>query len=274
MPAITLPDVALEADILGDGAPILLLHGALGDRRTLAPVAALLAGRCRAIVPTQRHCGPAPRAVGDEPFGTGGQARDLVAMLDALGLARAHVVAWSFSAHSALAAALEAPARVASLFLYEPGFPTFVTDPAEQAAIAADGARAFGPVAEAAGRGDWVEAARRLIDAAAGEPGWFDAEPEAVNAIHRDNADTIGLLFRQTPPVAIPAEALARLAPPATIAWGARTTETYLIVSRAAARAVPGARAVEVPEAGHLLPEAEPGRFAGLVAAHLDAVGA
>lgn len=268
---IRLTDVTLAADIVGQGPDLLLLHGALGDRRTLAPVAARLSARWRVVVPTQRHFGPAPRSVGSRSFGTASQAEDLVAMLDALGLRRAHVVAWSFSAHSALAAALRAPDRMRSLFLYEPGFPTFVTDPAAQAAISADGAHAFGPVAEAAGRGDWPEAARRLIDAAAGRPGWFDAQPPDLRRIHLDNADTIGLLFSQTPPVPIAAGDLARLAVPTSVAWGADTTATYRLVSQAAAQAIPGARSVAVPAAGHLLPEADPIRFALLVAAHLDA---
>ncbi|WP_198375126.1 alpha/beta fold hydrolase [Neoroseomonas rubea] len=268
--AIRLPDVTLAADIIGDGPPLLLLHGALGDRRTLAPVAAQLADRWRLVVPTQRHFGPAPRSVGIKRFGTASQAEDLVVMLDALGLARAHVVAWSFSAHSTLAAALDAPERIRSLFLYEPGFPTFVTDAAAQAEISADGARAFGPVAKAAQRGDWAEAARDLIDAAAGTVGWFDAQPPEVRQIHLDNADTIGLLFSQTPPVPIAAGDLARLVVPTTLAWGADTTATYRLVSQAAAQAIPGARSIVVPAAGHLLPEADPIRFARLIAAHLE----
>ncbi|WP_198368984.1 alpha/beta fold hydrolase [Roseomonas rosulenta] len=267
---IHLRDVTIAADIVGDGPPLVLLHGALGDRRTLAPVAAHLADRWRVIVPTQRHFGPAPRSVGRKPFGTASQAEDLIAMVDVLGLTRAHVVAWSFSAHSALAAALAAPERIRSLLVYEPGFPTFVTDPAARFEISADGARAFGPVVEAAQRGDWAEAARRLIDAAAGEPGWFDAQPPEVRRIHLDNADTIGLLFTQTPPVPVAAEELARLAVPTTVAWGSDTTATYRLVSQAAAQAIPGARSIAVPSAGHLLPEAAPLRFARLVAAHLE----
>jgi pimeloyl-ACP methyl ester carboxylesterase len=271
---IALPDVALAADIVGDGPPLLLLHGALGDRRTLAPVAARLADRWRVIVPTQRYFGPQPRAAGSKPFGTATQAEDAIGMLDALGLTQAHVAAWSFSAHSALAAALAAQGRLRSLFLYEPGLPTFVSDPAAQAELAADGARAFGPVADAARRNDWPEAARRLIDAAANQPGWFDAEPAEVRQIHLDNADTIGLLFTQTPPVPILADDLAKLELLTTVAWGSDTTPTYRIVSRAAAASIMDARAIEVPDAGHLLPEADPIRFAHLLAAHLNTLAA
>jgi pimeloyl-ACP methyl ester carboxylesterase len=270
--SIVLPDVTLAADRSGEGPALLLLHGALGDRRTLGPVAAHLSPRVRAIVPTQRYFGPLPRSVGRKPFGTASQAEDLLAMFDALGLEQAHVVAWSFSAHSALAAAVAEPGRFLSLFLYEPGFPTFVTDPAALAECAADGGRSFGPVAEAAGRGDWGEAARRLIDSAAGQPRWFDAQPASVREIHLDNADTIGLLFTQTPPVPLSGGDLSTLEVPTTIAWGADTASTYRLVSRAAAQAIPGARAVELPGAGHLLPERDPARFAGLVAEHLDAL--
>lgn len=263
---IDLVDVALPMNEGGAGEPMILLHGALGDRRTLSPVAERLSARHRTIVPTQRHFGVEPRPRGDLPFGTDQQARDLLAAFDVLGLEKAHVVAWSFSAHSALAAACREPARFSSLFLYELGFPTFVTDATSLHTIATDGREAFAPVFEAAGCADWEEAARRLIDAAARRQGHYDTQGEEIRAVHRDNSDTIALLLAQTPPVEIEACDLQTLTVPTTIAWGARTRTSYRLICEAAAEAIPQARQLCVPDAGHLLPEEDPHAFARLVA--------
>lgn len=266
---VRLTDVELEVDMSGDGTPLFLLHGALGDRRTLAPVASALSAAHRTIVPTLRHFGPPPRATGRKAFGTASQAEDLIDLLDALGFERAHVVAWSYSAHSALAAAFRRPDRFASLFLYEPGFPTFVTEPGHLDAVSADGAEAFGPVAEAARRSDWAEAARRLIDGAARREGWFDGQPAAIRRIHLDNADTIGLLFGQTPPVPLSASELGTMRTPVTVAWGDQTRTMYALVAQAAAAGLACSTCLCVPGAGHLMPEEDPAGFAALVARHM-----
>lgn len=264
-----LADTRLPYVETGKGAPVIFLHGALGDWRTWSPVLDAVAPHCRAIAVTQRHFGAAPRDHGAVPFGTQQQADDVVAFLDALNLPRAHVVAWSFSAHSALAAALQAPDRIASLCVYDLGFPTFVTAPADLEEIAAAGA-AFAPIAAAAAARQWEAAAALLIDAAASEPGYFARQSPRTRAIHTENAHTVSLLFTQTPPVAISPAQLSALAAPATIAWGERSG-VYRTVSRAAARCMPSARAREISAAGHLFPETDSHAFAALVHDHLSA---
>lgn len=255
------------------GAPfVLLAHGAFGDLRSLLPVADRLEDAC---IPVTMSL---PALAGDarpaRPFGTGGQAEDLADLIAALGAAPAHIVAWSFAAHAALALACRRPELVASLFLFEPGFPTFVTDPATLAAIEEDTLAAFVPVAEAFADGDFDAALAHAIDAAAREAGYFGLQPEAYRIIHRDNAGTLPALFAQTEPVPLGPEDLAAITCPVTVARGERTRACYALVTDAAAALVPGARHEVVADAGHLLPEQDPARFAALVRAHLSAAGA
>lgn len=267
------PDLVPFTDC-GQGEPVVLLHGALGDRRTFEPVAARLGEQYRAIAPTQRYFGPQPSYAGAAPFGTGQQAEDLLAMFDALGLARVHVVAWSFSAHSALAAALAAPQRFASLTLYETGFPTYIHDEAALAMIRSAGEAAFGPVYGASARGDLIQATRLLIDASAGQEGYFNLQSGRCRQIHLDNAHTIPLLFSQTPPVPIRKDDLRGLALPTTIGWGDGTSPAYELPSREAAGLIPGATGIMIEGAGHLWPEANPEAFAAFVQAALQRAGA
>ncbi|NKX44626.1 alpha/beta fold hydrolase [Roseicyclus persicicus] len=252
---------------VGEGPPVLLAHGVLGDLRSLAPVATELSDTVEAITVTL------PALLADRrptrPFGTAGQRDDLIDLIWSLGRGPVHLVAWSFSAHSAMAVAIDRPELVRSLFLYEPGFPTFVADATDRDAVASDMRAAFAPVETAFGRGDSDTAVRLAIDAAARSPGHCDAQPEAIRAIYTDTAPTLAAIFGQTPPIPLGPEDLARIRCPVTIARGAGTRDCYAIVSDAAARLVPGAAHIVVAGAGHLLPEQDPARFGALLRAHL-----
>ncbi len=256
----------------GEGQPVLLTHGVLGDLRSLSPVARELSDTVEAITVSLPALTVDARPT--RPFGTAGQRDDLIDLIWSLGRGPVHLVAWSFSAHPAMAVAIERPDLVRSLFLYEPGFPTFVEDEAARDAVVADMRTAFAPVAEAFARGDPEEAIRLAIDAAAQAPGTCDAQPEAIRTIYRDTVQTLEAIFAQTPPIPLAPQDLGRIRCPVTIARGARTRACYGIVSDAAARLVPGAAHLVVQEAGHLLPEQEPAHFASLVRAHLQRAGA
>jgi pimeloyl-ACP methyl ester carboxylesterase len=256
----------------GEGQPVLLTHGVLGDLRSLDPVAGDLSDAVEAITVTLPALTADARPT--RPFGTASQRDDLIDLIWSLGRGPVHLVAWSFSAHSALAVAIDRPDLVPSLFLYEPGFPTFVEDEARREAVVNDMGAAFAPVAEAFRRGDREGAVRLAIDAAARQPGHCEAQPDAIRAIYCDTAHTLEAIFAQTPPIPLGPADLGRIRCPVTIARGEGTRDCYAIVSDAAARLVSGAAHVVVPEAGHLLPEQEPARFANLVRAHLERAGA
>lgn len=99
----------------GSGAPLVLVHGGESDRTQFATLRAHLGAGIRAISYDQRDSGitvnpPIPYTLGD-------LADDLVALLDALGLQRAHLLGTSFGGAVAQHAALRHPERVASLIL-------------------------------------------------------------------------------------------------------------------------------------------------------------
>ena len=88
------------------------------------------------------------------PFGTAGQRDDVIDLVRQFGRGPVHLVAWSYLAHPAMAVAIERPDLARNLFLYEPGFPTFVGSVTARDAVLADTMAAFGPVAEAFAQGD------------------------------------------------------------------------------------------------------------------------
>lgn len=253
--------------VLGAGEPVLLAHGALGDLRSLLPVAASLADAFATVTMSLPAVPAAVRPL--RPFGTDGQAADLLDLIAHLGRGPVHLAAWSYAAHAALVLAARHPGKVKSLFLFEPGFPTYIDDEFTAQAVIDDMMRAFAPVAEALAAGNVNKAVGHAIDAAAMEQGYFDRQPEACRLIHQANAASLQALFEQSQPTALTASELAAIACPTTIARGARTRACYSLVTDAAARLVPGARHVIVADAGHLLPEQEPQRFAAQVREHL-----
>lgn len=141
---------------VGYGQTLLLLHGVPGDCETLAPIADLLAETGRASTVSLRYSGDGPHCA--RPFGTQQQYEDLIEIVETIG-GPIDLAAWSYSAHAAQALAIERPSQVRSLYLFEPGFPTFVSEPDDLARIEEDTMSAFGPVFGALSAGD-IETAR------------------------------------------------------------------------------------------------------------------
>ncbi len=126
----------LSYESSGDRAaiPVLALHDLLADRGQLRPLAepphvALF----RLTLPDARGHGASPMLSG-RTYPPSELAADALAVLDAEGLASAHLVAIGWGAATALAIAAIAPPRVASLVLAAPYLPALVADSPDVAA--------------------------------------------------------------------------------------------------------------------------------------------
>jgi 3-oxoadipate enol-lactonase len=105
----------------GQGPPLLLLHGLGGSHDDWRKQVPVFARRYSVIAPDLRGFGDSER---QEPFTVQQHARDVAGLLDALGIARAHVVGLSMGGAVAMELALSEPGRVAGLVLANtaPGF--------------------------------------------------------------------------------------------------------------------------------------------------------
>ena len=256
----------------GEGTPVVLVHGALADRRLWDRHLPLLArAGHRAIAVTLPHHGPPVGAPDARPFGLRTHTDALAAFIAALGRGPVHLVAWSYGAHAALTLAVERPALLRSVFVHEPGFPTFVEDEEELRRFGADAQARFAPVAAAVAQGDLDAALVHLIDGSAGRAGAFVAQGEATRRIERENAHTLPLLLQQTPAPPLSAAQLRGIRVPACVAAGALTRPAWGIVSRAAQAALP-AHALTIAGAGHMWPDEDPAAFCAAVAAFIAGV--
>ncbi len=227
-------------EVHGEGDPVVLCHGAGGNHVAWYLQVPELAREHRVVSWDQRGFGRTTNRA-DQPTPANAVA-DLIALLDHLGIARAHVIGQSMGGWAALGVALAQPARVRSLVL-----------------------------ADTIG-GIWTPLAQREFEAFAkraaglrtdGLPlGRHPAIDESLLA--RDPAHAF--LYQQlqslneAPPAAIALhlraaayapEALARLALPVLFVVGERDPIFPPAVIRDAAAQIPGARVVEIAGAGH-----------------------
>jgi pimeloyl-ACP methyl ester carboxylesterase len=140
----TVNGVELEYEVAGDGEPVVLVHGAfIADAFRPLLSESALTDRYRLIHYHRRGYGGSGGR--DAPAGVEVQARDCLALLDRLGVERAHAVGHSYGGCVALQVAVDAPQVVATLALLEPGLAVGNSAEGYLAALA-DGGRRYAEV--------------------------------------------------------------------------------------------------------------------------------
>lgn len=101
----------------GAGAPVILLHGGLGHSGNFAhQVPALVGAGYRAVLIDSRGHGRSTRD--GQAFSYDLMASDVLAVMDALGIARAPIVGWSDGACTGLAMSRMAPERITGVLFF------------------------------------------------------------------------------------------------------------------------------------------------------------
>lgn len=260
----TLPvnGVELAYDDQGDGMPLLLLHAGIADRRMWDDVVPILVGY-RTIRVDLRGYGETP--LPDGPFV---YADDLVRLLDALGVDRAHIAGVSMGGGVALDLALAHPERVDRLVLVGSGIDGWEHDPGLIAAWQEEAA--------AFERGDLDEAAwinvRTWLDGPTREPTELDPalrqrvfEMQRL-ALDHDNPNAAGGWLTPSR-----RERLGDVAAPTLALVGELDQPGFGRIARFLADEIPGARFGELPGVAHLPPMEDPTGFARVVREFLEA---
>jgi pimeloyl-ACP methyl ester carboxylesterase len=207
-------DHRLSYESHGDGAgiPVLALHDLLTDRgqlRSLAepPHDALF----RLTLADARGHGASPMLSG-RAYPPSELAADTLAVLDAEGLASAHVVAIGWAAETALALAATAPQRVVSLVLAAPYLPALVADRAEAVArqIGSAHLEMMQEAAVLAEKGQTDRALDLYLGTRIGAD-WRDRFPKARLGAIRRSAVNLASLLAGTIGAPIDPDALTRL---------------------------------------------------------------
>lgn len=248
----------------GAGDPVLLLHPGFvadGMRPLLGRIAL---SSYRLVAPHRRGYGGSQPAT--PPVSMAELATDLVDLLDALGIERAHLVGHSFGGCVALEVARSWPDRVGRLVLLEPPL-GFALSEGALAVLMATAGEAMSRFA----RGDNAGAVAVWLDGAFG-PGWQEPLDRAVPGAAAQAAHDAPAAFAievpalQTWPFG-PAD-LARISTQMLSVVHDSAWAGFAEVHRALVTA--GAQSVELPVVSHLLQVLAPELVAETIAAFLD----
>jgi 2-succinyl-6-hydroxy-2,4-cyclohexadiene-1-carboxylate synthase len=255
--------LVLHAEIVGDGPPVVLLHGFTGSTASWTPLRAVLQATHRVVSVDLPGHGRSSTPTAPERLALPRLADDLARVLDLLGVARSAMLGYSLGGRAALHFAVRHPDRLTALVLESasPG----IADPAERARrIASDGELAS--EIEREGIDAFVRRWESLAmwESQAGLPAHLRAALRAqrlANDPHALATSLRGAGAGATP--ALSAETLSIPVPTLLIAGS--LDAKYLAIARHLAGVIPGARLAVVDGAGHAVHLERPDEFAVLV---------
>lgn len=239
-------EIAFER--IGDGPPLLLVHGAGDDHRIWRPQLDALAGELTVVAWDEPGAGRSS----DLPpgFGIADFAQCLAALIEAQALGAVHLAGLSWGGTVALELYRHRPELVATLILAD-------TYAGWKGSLPEDEVRAR------------VEAGERvLVDLAF--PGMFAGEPprrfvpllrELASAVRPESVRAQLRIMAETDQ----RDLLPRVAVPTLLIWGELDARSPLGVAHEFARTIPNARLVVIPAAGHLSNLDQPERFSDAV---------
>jgi esterase len=253
---------------IGQGPPLVCVHGTLGDFRTWSAVFGPLSKKHRVISVSLRHFFPEHwDGVGDD-YLMAQHVADVIAFIEKLDARPVDLMGHSRGGHIAFRVAEQRPDLLRRLVLAEPGGEL---DPSLDPKTPASSSRAsrFAASAEKIRNGDIDGGLRSFFDNIEGEGAW-ERLPEAPRQQLRDNAYTlIGQVGENRQPYS-KAQAQS-IRTPTLFIGGADTRGALPAVLRALAPHVPGARTAMIPNAGHWMFDQAPGRFCEIVLEFLGA---
>jgi pimeloyl-ACP methyl ester carboxylesterase len=258
--------VELEYDEVGSGEPVLLISSVLADG--LVPLLAepALIDRYRLIRYHKRGwCGSTHTT---SPVGVATHAGDAAALLDHLGIGRAHIAGHSSGAAVAAQLALDEPDRIATLMLLEM---SPLSMPSGLALV-----QSAAPVLEAFGAGDHEGAVAGFLSAASGLD-WptcravLDARvPGAVTDAVKDAETFFGVEIPALVEWTFGLSEAAAIRAPVLSMLGARTEPFWVDVAAFLRSSIDDVEERTIEDAGHLLHIEQPEAVARAIAEFLD----
>lgn len=245
----------------GAGAPLIFVHGVMGDWESWAPQWEAFCAHFRCTTYSRRYNHPNRNTMPSPAHSALVEAEDLAQFMDVLGIGRAVIVASSYGAFIALALAVREPQRVAALVGVEPAMLCY----AEFSASGRNQLERFRqevvePANAAFRRGDDALGARLMTG---GIHGAGSAALQGAALQRRlQNARAMRMLALSSNEFPLlPSGALAAITAPVLLMSGKDTAAIHAEVFRNVCAAMPQARRELIAGAGHPVARDRPDRF-------------
>jgi pimeloyl-ACP methyl ester carboxylesterase len=248
---------------VGEGPPLVCVHGSLCDFRIWSCVLGPLSRKHRVIAVSLRHFFPAHWDGNGDTYSIAQHVADVIGFIEQLNAGPVDLMGHSRGGHIAFRVAQQRPDLLRRLILAEPGGELDATlDPEAKSGVSPLAAR----IAAAADKimdGD-VEGGLTFFFEAIEGPGAWTRLPATPKQQLRDNAYTLIGQARDRRPPFSKADAEA-IKVPTLFIGGAKTKGALPHVLRALAAHVPDSKTVMIPNATHPMFEQAPQRFCEIV---------
>jgi len=250
MPFQQINQVKLYYEAVGRGEPLILVHGSWGDHDGWAGVVPLLSESFQVVTFDRRGHSQSQAAAG--PGSVRDDVADLGSLIEALGLAPAHVVGNSFGGAIALRLAGQQPDLFRSLMVHEPPLLALLKEQPAFQRMQADYEQRFQAVADLLRSGDVDGGAQCFLDTIAFGPGTWATMPPSDQAHFTRNASTFLDEIDDPEALTLDLDSLGNFVKPTLVTTGTTSPPFFRPIAELVAQALPHGTLHTFDGAGHI----------------------
>jgi pimeloyl-ACP methyl ester carboxylesterase len=256
---------------VGEGDPVVMVHGSLDDFRTWSFQLGPFSSKYRVLAYSRRYHWPNEWSGDGSDYTAALHSKDLEALIGRLGLAPVHIIGASFGAYVACLFAARHPESVRSLVLAEPPLLPWLADSPEGTDLLADFlARAWFPSGQAFRRGPPEQGVEDFIRGVMGEDAFETLPPHAMQVM-LDNApemklETQGACYL-TP---FTCEEARRITAPALLLDGEFSPRLFYVIEDELERCIPECERRVISGVGHAMHAQDPEAYNAVVLDFLE----
>lgn len=284
MPTFNVNGTALTYEELGNGDPLVFVHGSASDHRTWGSQKEAFAERFRVISYSRRYHWPNEPIPEGTDYTMSEHVDDLQELIRSLDAVPAHLVGNSYGAFLCLLLAIRAPSLVRTLVLAEPSvitlyvsndptllelFKTLLTRPRTAIDIVRLGVLGINPATKAFEKGNMENGLRTFIDAVLGS-GAYDRMPEAKKEKVHDNVESLKEELLGPGFLPLHAEQVQRVKKPTLLVNGEESIGLFHRLTDRLEELLPHSERTEISEASHIMHEQNAPAFNTAVQSFVD----
>lgn len=261
---------------VGEGTPVVFVHGALGDYRTWDGQIQAFSEQYRAIAYSRRYHYPNDYPQDTAVFPRPDDVADLRGFIDALGIQPVHLVGHSRGGAIALEFARDYPDYLISMTLGEPGARNVLAMATEgEAALRAFAEDVSNPAFAELQAGNDEEAVRIFVNGVQGDPNGFANLPQEFREGLLKNVHTMRssrLTDEPRPRSRLTCEEARQIRIPTLLIHGERSPAQFVLTNEMLEECMPNAERKVLSASSHSLEMENPAGFNDMVLAFLKRV--